>query len=255
MEHPLRKVLALADAELSPPDVPALVQELARNPSLVRALQSYLAVGRNRIAKAYTAKSEEPVPAWLVETVMQAPLGNPASPSFKVVSFGRTFLDRLKDKYRMPGWSLAAGPALAAVLAALSAWLLVPNASQSETLLTSQLQHAIETTGGGQEAPLLTFRPMLTFLSKDHTYCRQFEVRAGKQRSYAVACREPAGGWHVAMESPPFPVGTAPASSGREQHDRFVEGHMLRPLDKEEAERAQGGGWLQRLPAPEAAKP
>ena len=249
MEHALRKVLAFADAEISPSEIPTLVQDLARNPSLVRALQSYMAVGRNRVAKPYTAISEEPVPQWLVETVMQAPLGAAESKSFNVVSFGRRLLDRLKDKYRMPGWSLAAGPAVAAVLAAVSAWLLVPNASHGETLLASQLQRAVETTRSGQDSALLTFRPVLTFLNKNQDYCRQFEVRSGAERSYAVACRQSAGGWQVVMETAPSSLGTAPAGSGREGVDDYVASNTSRILDKEEADQAQSGGWRPRVPA------
>ncbi len=56
MEHAYHKALALADAELSPAELPALVDELARNPSLVRALQVYMTVGRGRLAKTYEAK-------------------------------------------------------------------------------------------------------------------------------------------------------------------------------------------------------
>lgn len=242
MEHPLRKVLALADAEISPAEVPALIQELARNPALVRVLQSYLAVGRNRIAKAYAAKTEEPVPQWLVDTVMQAPGGRPERQSFSVVAFGRGLLERLKDKYSMPGWSLAAGPAVAAVLAAVSAWLLVPNSGHGETLLASQVQRAIETTRGGDDAALVSLRPVLTFLNKDQVYCRQFELRSVTERSAAIACREANGGWRTVMQAGPVPIGTAPASSGREVLEHYLADNMSRQLDREEAEKARGNG-------------
>jgi hypothetical protein len=243
MEHPLRKVLALADAELSPAEVPGLVQEMARNPSLVRALQSYLAVGRRRIAAPYAAKAHEPVPQWLVDTVMHAPIQGPEAKSFNVVSFGRGFLERLKGKYRMPGWSLAAGPAVAAILAAVSVLQLVPRASEGERMLAAQLQQAIDRTRSGQEAPLLTFRPVLTFLDKDQTYCRQYEVRGGGERSFAVACRSQSGNWDITMQTAPSPTGTAPAGSVREELDRFVGSRMGRALDKDETDRAVSSQW------------
>jgi hypothetical protein len=254
MEHALRKVLALADAELSPAEVPGLVQELSRNPSLVRALQSYLAVGRRRIAAPYAAKVQEPVPQWLVDTVMQAPMGTPEGRSFNVVSFGRALVERLKGKYRMPGWSLAAGPAVAAILAAVSVLQLVPQPTEGDRLLAAQLQQAIDKTRGGQEAPLLTFRPVLTFVDKEQAYCRQYEVRGGGERSFAVACRNPSGNWDVAMETAPSPTGTAPAGSVREELDRFVGSRMARPLDMDEADRALSSQWS-ALDKPEASTP
>ena len=254
MEHALRKVLALADAEISPAEVPTLVQELARNPSLVRALQSYLAVGRRRIAAPYAAKVQEPVPQWLVDTVMRAPIGAPEDRSFNVVSFGRALLDRLKGKYRMPGWSLAAGPAVAAILAAVSVLQLVPPSSAGEKLLVAQLQQAIDKTLSGQDAPLLTFRPVITFVDKDQAYCRQYEVRGSAERSFGVACRNPSGSWDIAMETAPSPTGTAPAGSVREELDRVAGSRMGRVLDKDQADRAVIGHWPPEkpdtLPAP-----
>jgi hypothetical protein len=247
MEHALRKVLALADAELSPAEVPGLVQELARNPSLVRALQSYLAVGRRRIAAPYAAKVQEPVPQWLVDTVMHAPIGAPEERSFNVVSFGRALLERLKGKYRMPGWSLAAGPAVAAILAAVSVLQLVPQPSEGEKLLVAQLQQAIDKTRSGQEAPLLAFRPVVTFIDKDQAYCRQYEVRGSAERSFGVACRNASGSWDIAMETAPSPTGTAPASSVREELDGFVGSRMGRVLDKDEAD-AVIGRWPRGKP-------
>ena len=56
------KAMALVDGQLSPVEVPALVQELARNAALVAELQGYLAMSRSRIAQAYAAKTDEPVP-------------------------------------------------------------------------------------------------------------------------------------------------------------------------------------------------
>jgi hypothetical protein len=254
MEHALRKVLALADAELSPAEVPPLVQELARNPSLVRALQSYLAVGRRRIAAPYAAKVQEPVPQWLVDTVMRAPIGVPENSSFNVVSFGRALLERLRGKYRMPGWSLAAGPAVAAILAAVSVLQLVPQASEGERLLAAQLQQAIDQTRSGQDAPLLTLRPVITFLDKDQAYCRQYEVRGSAERSFGVACRNTSGGWDIAMETAPSPTGTAPAGSVREELDRFVGSRMARVLDKDEADRALVSRWSLNKSDPPSAQ-
>jgi hypothetical protein len=244
MEHALHKALALADAELSASEVPALVSELARNPSLVRALQVYVAVGRRRIAGPYAAKRDEPVPQWLIDTVMQAPIGETSRRAYG--SYAGALIRRLKDRYSMPGWSLAAGPAFAAVLAAVSVWLLLPASSHGNTLLTAQLQRAIETTDSGDNATLLTFRPVLTFTNKQQAYCRQFEIRSGTERSAAVACREPDGSWQVVKETPPAGLGTAPAGSAREELDRYVASEMSgSPIEKEEVGKLTRNRWQQ----------
>lgn len=241
MEHALRKAVALADAELSPAEVPALVQELARNPSLVRALQIYLAVGRRRIAKVYEAKREDPVPQWLIDTVMRAPIEQAAGRPANLLSLASGVLKRLKDKYTMPGWSLAAAPA--ALLAAVSAWLLVPNSSHGETLLMAQLQQAIETTNSGETAPLLTFRPVMTFQDKDQTYCRQFEIRSGTERSGAYACRNQEGSWRIVMQAPPTPLsGIAPAAA-QDINRAVTERRSGPPIKDDEVKRLTVNGW------------
>lgn len=228
MEHAYRRAVALADAELSAAEVPALVQELARNPSLLRALQVYVAVGRRRIAKPYEAKREEPVPQWLIETVMRAPIESAARRrTSKLGALGSGFVQRLTDRYALPGWTLA-GPVVASLLAAVSAWLLLPGTSHGETLLAAQLQRTIETAGSRQEAPLLGFRPVMTFLSKDHGYCRQYDVRSATERSAGVACRTQAGAWQVVMQLPPYPT-FAPADSGREAVNAYVEAMRVGP--------------------------
>ncbi|MBX9588538.1 MAG: hypothetical protein K2X43_04485 [Hyphomonadaceae bacterium] len=245
MEHTHHKAMALADAELSAAEVPALIHELARNPSLVRALQVYIAVGRQRVAKVYDTKREEPVPQWLIDTVMHAPVERAAVRSASKRSVGRDMLKRLKERYTLPGWSLAAGPAFAALLIAASAWLLVPPSSHGDTLLAAQLQHAIETTASGQDAALLSFRPVLTFRDKDQAYCRQFEIRSGVERSAALACRQDTGVWQVVMQTPPGPLGTTPAGA-REDLARFVASRMSGdPLDAKQVDQLKDRGWPQ----------
>ena len=145
----------------------------------------------------------------------------------------------------MPGWSLAAGPAVAAVLAGVFAWLLMPNASHSGTLLAMQLQRAIETTASGQRAPVLTFNPVLTFQAKDQTYCRQFELQSGTEQSAALACRERGGTWRVVIQMPPRPMGTAaPAASGRKAVDDYVRSSIAgAPLEAKQVARLIDNEW------------
>lgn len=247
MERAYHKALALADAELSPAELPAVVDELARNPSMVRALQVYMAVGRQRLAKTYDAKRSEPVPQWLIDTVMHAPVQQPAGQSSKVVSYGNALLERMRRRYRMPGWSLAAGPAFAAVLAAVSAWQMVPNSSHGEMLMTAQLQSALERTATSQAG----FKPLLTYWSNDQNWCRQFEMRSDVERTFAIACRADEGNWRVIMQTPPGSLGAIlPAGSPREHLDRYVATTVSgQPLELRQVEDAIKSGW----PAPPMA--
>jgi hypothetical protein len=244
MEHTLRKTMALADAEISPAEVPALVQELARNPSLVRALQVYIAVGRRRIAKAYETKREDPVPQWLIDTVMRAPMAQAAGSSSGFGSVASGALRRLRSKYAMPGWSLAAGPALAAAVVAAAAWLMVPNPSHGESLLAAQLQQAIETTNSREDAVLLRLRPVMTFQDKNQGFCRQFEIRSGSERSGAFACRNGTGNWDIVMQTPPAPLAMGPAGSQQEVLNGAVtERRAGAPLEAEEVRQLIANGW------------
>lgn len=247
MENVYHRALALADAELSPAELPALVDELARNPSMVRALQVYMAVGRQRLAKTYEAKRSEPVPQWLIDTVMHAPVEQPAGQSSKVVSYGSALLERMRRRYRMPGWSLAAGPAFAAVLAGAFAWLLLPASTHGETLMTAQLQSALERTATSQAA----FRPLLTYWSNDQNWCRQFETRSDVERTFAIACRADDGNWRVIMQTPPGALGAIlPAGSPREHLDRYVATSVSgQPLELSQVEEVIESGW----PAPPMA--
>jgi hypothetical protein len=242
MEYALHKTLALADAELSAADVPALVQELARNPSLVRALQVYIAVGRRRIAKPYDAKREESVPQWLMDTVMRAPIERAADRSASVVSFGSKLLERMRRRYQSPGWAIA-GPAFAAVLALL-AWQQLTQSAPGGLLMTPKLQNALEHTARGEDPSLRGFMPLLTYWSHDQAWCRQFEMRSSVERTFAVACRANDGNWGVVMQTPPGPLGTRPAGSPREHLDLYVATRMNgQPLETPQVVNVMKSNW------------
>lgn len=209
MKNASEKAMALVDGQLAPAEAPALVEELARNGALVVELQTYLAMGRSRIAKPYEAKRVEPVPAWLVDTVMRAPDGRSAKP----LTHSRALLGRLKSSYGVPGWSLAVSPALAAVLVALAAWLVVPPSSQGG-LFETNLGNTLERTPSGGDTALAMLRPVLSFRSKDGAWCRQYEVRyATKQVSHGLACRTNVGNWQLVMSTSPGPIGFTPAGA------------------------------------------
>lgn len=206
-----QRAMALVDGQLAPGEVPDLVRELARSPALVAELQSYLATAGRRIAEPFEAKRSEPVPAWLIDTIMGAPAASrPARPFAR----SRVLLDYLTESYRMPAWSLAAGPVLAAVLVALAVRLVIPAADQNGPV-EANLAIALERTQSGKDAALVALRPVLSFRSKVAAWCRQYELRYGnRQVSHGLACRNDEGRWDVAASTPPGPTGLMPAGSG-----------------------------------------
>ena len=127
------KAMALVDGQLAPAEVPGLVQELARDPSLVAELQTYLALSRSRIASAFAAKDEEPVPAWLTETITRGGNSAERQPA-RQSGFGQSLLRWLQGSYRVPAWSLAAAPAAVVLLAVLAGGLAVPHPGRGEAM-------------------------------------------------------------------------------------------------------------------------
>jgi hypothetical protein len=137
------KAMALVDGQLAPAELPDLVQELARNGPLVAEVQEYLALSRNRLASAFAAKAEEPLPSRLVDTIMRTPAPAAVTPA------GQPLLARalawLQGSYRVPAWSLAAAPALAALMLA-AVWWTAPVPGRGPSLLEADLGPALERT-------------------------------------------------------------------------------------------------------------
>jgi hypothetical protein len=239
------KAMALVDGQLAPADVPDLVRELACNESLVVELQRHLALSRSRIASVYATKGEEPVPRRLSDLLV--PGGAAAvRPAPQRAGFGRGLLQRLQQGYRVPAWSLAAGPALAAAMAALAVLLAPVAAPTSGVLAGSDLGAALERTVSGKEAQLATLRPVLSFRSRSAGWCRQYEVRnVNRQVSHAVACRGQQGGWNVVASTAPAGGGYAPAGADQRKaiDDRVTEMMRDNPLSPEDEVAAMSRRW------------
>jgi len=232
------KAMALVDGQLAPAEVPALVQELARNTTLVAELQGYLATSQRRIGRAFAAKADEVVPRRLVEAVRSAPVGaaSPAQAALPTQARAGGLATRVADwlgrSCRVPAWSLAAAPALAAAAAFAIAASILPvglpvgqggpggpqaHAGGLGALASTELGAALERAGSGKETTLASVWPMLTFASKDAGWCRQFEVRgSARQTSHGLACRGLTGNWRVVTLTPPSASGKyVPAGADR----------------------------------------
>jgi hypothetical protein len=237
------KAMALVDGQLTPAEVPSLVQELARNPSLVAELQTYVAVSRSRIASAFAAKGEEPVPAWLADTVLRGSTADRRP--LPQTGIGRSFFRWLQGSYRVPAWSLAAAPAAVLLLATLAGGLALQYAGRS-TPMEASLGAALEGTASGKDAAIATVRPVLSFSSKAAGWCRQIEVRhATRQVSYALACRGEHGKWQVVSSTAPGPAGFVPAGADRRKAIDDLAASMMRgsPLPPEEEAALIAGRW------------
>ncbi len=238
MKNAGEKAMALVDGQLAPAEVPDLVQELARNAPLVAELQDYLALSQSRLSAAYAAKAEEPVPAWLIDTVTRQSVAARRTQS----AFARGLL--WLQNYRVPAWSLAAAPALTA-LALLAVWLVALTPSRG-LLVEASLGTVLESATSGKDAALATLRPVLSFNSVSAGWCRQFEVRhATRQVSHALACRGENGHWEVVASTPPGSGGLIPAGADRRKAIDDLVTSMMRgqPLSQAEEAATIGRGW------------
>jgi hypothetical protein len=240
------KAMALVDGQLAPAEVPDLVQELARNPSLVAELQIYLALSHSRIASAFAAKGAETVPAWLSDTVTRGGAANRGSAA--QAGLGRSLLRWLQGSYRVPAWSLAAAPAAVVLLAVFAGGLATQHAGRA-TVLQADLGAALEGTASGKDAVVATVRPVLSFASKTAGWCRQVEVRhTTRQASHALACRGEDGQWNVVSSTAPGPTGFSPASADRRKaiDDRAASMMAGNPLSPEEEAALIARHWRSR---------
>jgi hypothetical protein len=243
------KAMALVDGQLSPAEVPSLVQELARNGALVAELQGYLTMSRSRLADAYAAKAEEPVPRRLIDAVMAAPIqaGAPRPASLAMPLAGR-LIGWLRASCRVPAWSLAAAPTLAAAAAfAVAAAILPGGQGGAGGLASADVGAALERTASGKEAALASVRPILSFNSKNAGWCRQFEARTGNKTAQGLACRSRGGEWRLIALTPPTATGGGYAPAGadrRKMIDDLVTSMISgEPLSPEGEAAAIGKAW------------
>ncbi len=160
--------------------------------------------------------------------------GNRRVPS----AFGRALLGRLREEYRISGFSFAAGASIAAAVAVAVSTVLAPPPSL-EPVLAPQVQAALERATSKQDNPVTGMGLLQTYWSNNGTWCRQYDITSGGHKTSALACRQE-GQWRLVMQLPPAPAGaTAPAASARAALDQFVQSHMKQPaLDTEQAHKA-----------------
>jgi hypothetical protein len=225
MKFASEKAMALVDGQLAPAEAPAVIQEIAATPALMRLVQKYLAVNPWKIRQLYKDFEQEPVPDRLMATVLYSPMGEVRRRSPGFVEKLAALAARTRERYTVPGWSLAAGPALAGALVAVSAYTFMPTASVGAYADAGMIVPPLETTASGSSSQLVV-RPILTYRNKSDEFCRQFEVKYGeKQSSHAVACLRAGGNWQMMMATPLVPTvhGYAPVGEAdRKSIDDYV---------------------------------
>ena len=243
MEDEYYKAMALADGELDSDDLPELVHKLARDSALMRAAQSFLDLRRNRLARVYARTRDEPVPQSLIDTLMTAPTGSSARGPAGVFAYGGAMFERLRQKYRMPGWSLAAGPAFAATVAIAVYSLLAP-AGGLEPAPSPQVEAALERVAGDKDPSVPGLKIGVTYLSDQGAWCRQYDTVSGSQQTSALACRHPNGGWKVVVQMPPSEVAVRPAGPLAGFLGDYVRAHTgAAPLTSSEQQSVVASGW------------
>ncbi len=242
MLHAREKVMALVDGELDPADAPEVVRALADSPPLVQDLQTFLAMTRQRLAAPYVPVGRQPVPAYLVDLLLHAPMGDAQAQQARsresALAKLKAAVGRLVERYRhASAWSQAAGPALAGAAVATFAWVLLPTSSVGGH---TELAEALDRAASGSKAMVVTaIEPTLTFRHKTGSLCRQYEASySAKQVSYAVACRVQPGEWRVAIATQPIAKGTYGTASpeARRPVDEFVAAHSAKDSPSGDAE-------------------
>jgi hypothetical protein len=183
MTNMLEKLMALLDGELVASEGAAVIREAAREDSLAGMLEICAATARSRVGRPFTVIAATPAPAYMVDMIMRAPITTPAIERARQPSHSRTLLSRLKKRYQVPGWTLAA-PAMAALLVAAGVgWLLLPTLDQG-LRMEANLGAALEAAGSSRTLALL--KPVLTFKNNDGAWAGS-SVRYGPQ----ICCPAP----------------------------------------------------------------
>lgn len=208
------RLMALLDGELVPRDGAAVIREVAKVPNLEGFLAVCATTARRRVGRPYAVIAAEPAPAHLVDMIMRAPLATAERKPAKQPSYGRALLASLKHRYQVPGWSMAASPAMAALLVAIGlSWLMLPTMGHGREI-NAGVKVALEKGEPGKDFTVATVKSVRTFPSKDGQWCRQSEVhfQGTEQMSYRLYCREDAGSWSLQAATalgpkPPRPAG------------------------------------------------
>lgn len=176
---------AYADGQLDPARAAEVAAAVERDPELARQVQAHKAL-KGLLAAHYDPIAAQPVPdrltALLGGSAAQAP--EPA----QVIDFAAA-RERREERKRIPRWTWAVGPAMAAALGLV---LLRPAGTAGPDYAPAQLAAALDSRLSADPATGEAPRMMLSFARADGELCRAY---ASADQS-GIACRD-AKGWRI----------------------------------------------------------
>jgi len=262
--------MSYADGELSANEAKAVEEILAVNPDARKRLEVFTLTNKP-LAELYEQPIIEPIPKRLLDIL--EPIDSSHEPkkpvSAKGVSQGylRTFGLRRRGLGRL---GILASSMLI-IVSAGSGWLLGRTGTVDQPTRASFLAfdggsirakgefgEALETTPSstfaawsGTSDERISFKPVLSFRSKDQQFCRQYELKSDRSGTFAgLACRTFDGAWLIKMHEEAVPAApqdgrTVPAD-GLERPlldalvDRIIDGEAL---GADEEGKLIGNGW------------
>ena len=182
------EIAAWVDGSADAADAERIERIVAADPA-ARAYAEALQKTNRALKTAFETPMDEPIPA----AIKAAVLGEPG----KVAQFPK--------RRRAAAWVPAAIAASLALVVGLGAGGLLQTESAPGTIAAlgdaptgGPLHAALETLPSGTESAD-GVRPMLSFYDGDGRACREFEVAGELPQAleFGIACRTPAGAWHV----------------------------------------------------------
>jgi len=241
-------LMAYADGELDAAKRAEIAEALRQDPELARRVARHEAV-RAQVAGAYSSVLDSPVPKRLLDTAQRtddAASSDPAARRGTVVPFPGRPARAPAMRWRLREWgAMAASLAIGAVIS----WkLFAPTDSGLITArngglvasgsLARALDSQLASAQTGDEPVLIG----LSFLARDHRYCRSFAVPAAD--TAGLACRVD-GEWRIPVTAA-APAGeglrqaTSPPPAVMELIQARIAGEALDAAGEESARRA---GW------------
>jgi hypothetical protein len=270
-------LMAYADGALDAEARARIAAALKADPEARARVLMFRATGRE-LSSLYEGVLREPVPAPLIEFVMNHGQGREAGPAPKSASFAASSLRHASAAPRRPrrpspwagfkerlipqgaGWQLAAAASVA-VIAGAGAGLLLrgdsglgPNLATlrpGQVLSSGVLHHVLESLPSNEERAAgstkgaTAVRAVLTFRTKDGGYCREYEVAGPQGQFQGLACRQAGGHWTVEAQAAQGAAAAGTHAAGQsEALDRVAESRMEGDAFGESEEKAAiQRGW------------
>ncbi|HXF54334.1 MAG TPA: hypothetical protein VNK52_09450 [Hyphomicrobiaceae bacterium] len=217
-------LMAYADGELDPALRSAVEARLAVDPAMRVRLAAFTQTGREELSALFDPTMREAVPARLHDAIANFPMRNgsrqstaPRSGEVRGAAFG-TLLQGLLGVSAI-SWARFA---LALLVGVSAGWVLsratlgpVPEGGQAPRLVGADtasgalLLHVLESTPSGTvvsatgaDGTTVSFKVVLSFLSRNAEYCRQYEmVAAGGAEFGGLACRSKDETWRIEVHT------------------------------------------------------